>query len=85
MTTAQGDVTIVAANFYLRTGTDHFTRFIYPYYHVGFLATVTDSFQFLQHIGPGEQPLASRKQLTLKICANPIAEYRDGKNIADFG
>ena len=77
MLAADGDIALVTAYHHLFAGMHRFAILVQSQHHIGFAPAVTDGFQFHQLIGPGQQILATGKQLTEKIGAQAVTQYRN--------
>ena len=69
-------VAIIATNFYLFTGRDHFAMFIQAHCHSRLAPAAAYRFQFLQLVSYRQQAGGAGKQLAPKIRANAKAQYR---------
>ncbi len=69
-------VSVIAADFDLRTLGDCVATGIKPDDHRCFAAAKADRLQFIEVVCPGEQVLASFEWLALKVGTKPIGQHR---------
>ena len=77
-------VGLVATDLDLCSLFDNAALIVESQHHGGFASTVADGLDFNQVVGPGEQVLASFKQLTPKIGSQAVAENRDSEVVGDI-
>lgn len=84
MSSADSDISIVAADLNLFAVSDRSAFGVDSQDHDRFATAVADGFDFRQIIGPGQQVLATFEEVSLEIRAKAVRQYGDRESIGDI-